>query len=72
MWVRAGVVMGLSVDGCSWVHVWVESLRTVGLDGDGLEVDVRPLELEVKAVVVVVVKLGPRVPKRWVVLFWVT
>lgn len=54
-WVRAGVLTGLSVVECSRV----ESLRTVGLDVDGLEVEVRPREAVPEAVVVVVV-------------FWVT
>lgn len=49
-WVRAGVLTGLSVVECSRV----ESLRTVGLDEVGLEMDVRPGEAVPEAVVVVV------------------
>lgn len=44
------MLTGLSVVECSRV----ESLRTVGLDEDGLEVDVRPGEAVPEAVVVVV------------------
>lgn len=50
MWVRAGVFAGLSVVECSRV----ESFRTVGLDEDGLEVDVRPGKAAPEAVVVMV------------------
>lgn len=69
-WVRPGVVTCLSVDDCSLVHIWVESFRTAGLEGEGLEVDVWTVDVVVEATVVV--KVGLRVTKRVEGLFCVT
>lgn len=64
------MVTCLSVDDCSRVHIWVESFRTAGLEGEGLEVDVWTVDVVVEATVVV--KVGLRVTKRVEGLFCVT
>lgn len=62
------MVTCLSVDDCSFVHIWVESFRTAGLEGEGVEVDVWTVDMLDK----VVVRVGWRVTKRVEGLFWVT